>query len=291
MRGRVGVQIRRVHAAVDGAVADLGHVASGKDPRGWIVVGERDCGAVEFVPHGALADRVQSRVGHGDGLAVSEREAVGEPCRSGQHPAHRIPVEVVDQIGQPCAFRVYRRATGGQIVDLLTHNIVGRQFGAELLGETAGQHQRGGLRRQGVGQRIEFNDLSPCGAQQFSVFGVAEAERLTCRKRDGDVRGCGRGDGRIPRLRRHPTGGRRFDARHVHVAAHQFDHRVDGRPGLLTVFDGGDQAEVPGRDGQFVGARDRADDRHARVFAGLPQHILVPGEPTRLRMAPAMRTD
>ena len=255
----------------------VGHVASGKDPRGWIVVGERDCGAVEFVPHGALADRVQSRVGHGDGVAVAEREAVGEPRRSGQHPAHRIPVEVVDQIGQPCAFGVYRRAAGGQIVDLLTHNVVGGQFGAELLGETAGQHQRGGLRRQRVGQRIEFDDLGPCGAQQFGVFGVAEAERLTCRQRDGDVRGRGR------RRRPDPTAAPSSDWRpRASMPAtstwrrHQFGHRVDGRPGLLAVFDGGDQAEMPGRDGQFVGARDRAEHRHARVFAGLPQHLLVP---------------
>ena len=137
-------------------------------PRGRIAVGERDCGAVEFVPHGAIADGVQRRVGHRDGLAVAEREAVGEPCRSGQHAAHRMPVEVVDQIGQPGAFGVYRRAAGGQVVDLLAHNVIGRQLGAELLGESAGQHQRGGLRRQRVGQRVELDDLGPGGAQQFA---------------------------------------------------------------------------------------------------------------------------
>ena len=29
------------------------------------------------------------------------------------------------------------------------------------------------------------------------------------------------------------------------MAAHQCDHRLDGGPRLLAVFDGGDQAEVP----------------------------------------------
>ena len=180
----------------------VGQVTSCIHPRGWVTVGERDCGAVKFMPHGAIADGVQRRVGHRDGLAVTEREPVGEPRRSGQHTAHRIPVEVVDQIRQARAFGVYRRATGGQIVDLLTHNIIGRQVGAELLGEATGQHQRGGLWRQRVGQWVELDDIGACGAQKLAVFGIAEAERLTRRQRDRDVRGGGRGDGRDPTARR-----------------------------------------------------------------------------------------
>jgi hypothetical protein len=54
MRSRVGVQIRRVHATVDGTVL---HTAR-EHPRGLVVSGECDCGAVEFVPHGAIADGV-----------------------------------------------------------------------------------------------------------------------------------------------------------------------------------------------------------------------------------------
>src|SRR3954447_6288461 len=125
-------------SAVDGAVADRGHITPGEGPRGWVAVSERDCGAVKFVSHDAIADGVQRRVGYRDGLTVTEREPVGEPRRSGQRSAHRIPVEVVDQIRQARTFGVYRRAAGGQVVDLLAHNIIARQVGAELLGNPPG---------------------------------------------------------------------------------------------------------------------------------------------------------
>ena len=82
------------------------------------------------------------------------------------------------QIGQARAFGVDRCTACGQRVDLLAHNLVGRQLGGELLGEPAGQHQRGGAAGQRVGQRVELDDVGAGGAQQFAVFGVAEAERL-----------------------------------------------------------------------------------------------------------------
>ena len=47
-----------VNTAVDGAIADVGQVSSRIHPRGWVNVGECDCGAVKFMPHGAIADGV-----------------------------------------------------------------------------------------------------------------------------------------------------------------------------------------------------------------------------------------
>ena len=72
-----------------------------------------------------LADRIQRRLGHRHCVAVSQLEVRGEPCRSGQHTAHRVSVEFGDQIDQARAFGGRRRAGGRSFFDLATDDIVG----------------------------------------------------------------------------------------------------------------------------------------------------------------------
>ena len=103
-------------------------------------------------------------------------------------------------------------------------------------------------RRQRLGQRVELDDVGTRRAQQFGVLGVAEAERLARRERDGDALG------RAGRRRR--CSGLHGSA--VDVAARRGDDagQVDMRAtraviastaarALPTVLDGGHQAEMP----------------------------------------------
>ena len=197
--------------------------------------------------HRPIADGIQRRIGHRDGVAVTEREPVGEPRRSGQHTAHRIPVEFVDQIGQPRAFGVDRRACGCQFADLLTHDVIGREFGAELFGEAAGQQQRRGAVGKRVGQRVEFDDVGPCCAQQFGVLGVAEGERLPAANATVALRAAG-----APTTPG-PTAGRSLDwpprrriPRQIDMASPPVQSSRRRRPcARRPVFGGGDEAEVP----------------------------------------------
>ena len=123
---------------------------------------------------------------------------------TGQHPTHRMPVELGDQVDQSGAFGMHRRPGGGQFVDLPANDVVAGQLGGELLGETAGQQQRVRAVGQRVDERVELGHVSAGGAQQLGVFGIAEAERLA----------GGHGDGGAPPglpsgRRRDPTAGRR----------------------------------------------------------------------------------
>ena len=114
------------------------------------------------MPDGALPRGVKRRVRGRDDVAVGQGQPVGEPRRAGKHTAHRIPVEFVHQIGEARAFGVHGRAVCRQRGDLLPNTVVGGQFGAELFGEPAGQHQCRGVRRQLLGQRVELDDIGPC---------------------------------------------------------------------------------------------------------------------------------
>ncbi len=49
--------------------------------------------------------------------------------------------------------------------------------------------------RQLLGQRVELDDVGARRPEQFGVFGVAEAERLSRRERNGDPFGCAVADG------------------------------------------------------------------------------------------------
>ena len=117
-------------------------------------------------PIDALPRSVQRRVRHRDGVPVAQRQPLGEPRRARQHTAHRIARRArrPDTSG-PRIRRARAHRAAASSADLLPHNVVGRQLGAELLGESAGQHQRRGAGRQRFGQRVELDDVGACRAR------------------------------------------------------------------------------------------------------------------------------
>ena len=78
----MGVQIGRVNAAMHGTVSRRRSLFRGEHPRGLIAVGEFHCGAVEFVANCAFARGTDGRVCDGHGVAIAQREVIGEPGRS-----------------------------------------------------------------------------------------------------------------------------------------------------------------------------------------------------------------
>ena len=94
------------------------------NPCGLVALVEFHCSAVEFVADRTLTRRVDRRVGDSYRIAIAQREVVGEPRRSRQHAAHRVPVEIRHQIGQPGTFGVHWRAGRGQCPDLFARSII-----------------------------------------------------------------------------------------------------------------------------------------------------------------------
>ncbi|CQD24867.1 hypothetical protein BN970_06664 [Mycolicibacterium conceptionense] len=234
---------RPLHPAAHRAISPGSLPGAGEGPGRRRIVDEFHCGAVEFMTRNPVTGGMQAGVDDRDRVAVTEGESLGEPRRTGEHTAHRHSVEIVDQIGEAGALGVNRRAARDEIPDLLADKIVGREFGGELLGEPAGQHQRVCAGRQRLGQRVELCDARSGAAQQLGVLGIAEAEGLTRGQGHRDI-GHRLGH-RAPRFRRDVGTGGGHQRREIDVPRHQRGHRGHRVTSPKTMFHRGDQPEMP----------------------------------------------
>ncbi len=127
-----------MHAGMYNSIPHRCRIVAAIHPSRLVTIGEGDGGAVEFVSDNSMAGRIQRRVRNRDRVAISQGEVRGEPCRSGQHIAHRVPIEFGGQIDKARAFGVQGRAGVRQVFDLAAHQVVGGQLRGELLGKSAG---------------------------------------------------------------------------------------------------------------------------------------------------------
>ena len=188
-----------------------------------------------------------------------------------------------------------------------------------LLGEAAGEHERGrAVREPGVAERVDHHDLGPRRRQQLDVLGVPERERRTAEHPDphrlaaaprptpGRARprqatalrlgSCAEivapatisahdVDGR-PRRAVREGAGRRRDRVEVDVRGDQLGHGVDRRDGGRPVLGRGHQPQMPRRHGERVAAGQGAEDRQPDLGGGGAQHLLVAGRPDPVQHHP-----
>ena len=265
------------------ALGTLGGAGAQPPRRSARIGGRIDLGVVELVAAHRGALRPDRMPGVGHSLAVAEREPLPHPRAHGDHPAHRVAVEVGGQVEQAAALGQHRPAAARKGPDLRAQRAVVRQLGAEHLGEAAGHHDRPSARRQLlVDQRVERHQLGAGRLDQLQVLLVVKREGGSARHGHPDRLGGGEWEvvrrGGRPGLAGQLGGGlgQRQQARQVTVLGDRPRQSVDRIRGALLALGHRHQAQVTlGRLDVGV-ARKGPEHRHAERLERLAQQGGVP---------------